>query len=243
VPDARTTLLKPGTLPAGSTVVPSEPKFPRIELRPRDGSEPFHVGGKPLLQPVLTVRDFWSWACSDLVGNSLRGLIAEYLVARSVGSEQPGRVEWDAYDVLAPGGIGVEVKTSGYLQSWQQTRLSDISFDIACKRSWYADTNTYSSEAARSANVYVFALHRHQEKATVDPLDLSQWIFYVLPATVLNERCATKRTIGLPSLIRLGATAVEFEDLGRQITIAAAGANTLEPTSGPPKEVSNRDDR
>jgi hypothetical protein len=153
-----------------------------------------------------------------------------------VGSEQPVRVEWDAYDVLAPGGIRVEVKTSGYLQSWHQTRLSDISFDIACKRSWYSDTNTYSSEVARSAHVYVFALHHHQEKATVDPLDLSQWIFYLLPATVLNERCATQRRIGLPSLMRMGAVAVAFEDLARQITIAAAGANTSEAMSGAPKE-------
>jgi len=109
-------------------------------------------------------------------------------------------------------------------------------FDIASKRSWYADTNTYSSEATRPAHVYVFALHHHQEKATVDPLDLRQWTFYVLPATVLNERCAAQRRISLPSLMRLGAAEVPFEDLGRQITIAATSPNTSEAMGVPPKE-------
>ena len=200
-----------------------ELKFPRLVVHPKTGDEPFHAGGSPLPPPLqsATLGDFWSWACSDLVGNSLRGLIAEYLVARAVGSEQRVRVEWDAYDVLAPGELRIEVKTSGYLQSWQQKQLSAISFDIAPKRSWSADTNTYSAEPARAAHVYVFAVHHHEDKATVDPLDVTQWTFHVVPTRLLNARCAQQRTLSLAALQRLGAIAVDFGDLAREIAKVA----------------------
>lgn len=41
--------------------------------------------------------------------NNVRGDLAEFLVARAVGATGP-RVEWDAYDVLAPDGTRIEVK-------------------------------------------------------------------------------------------------------------------------------------
>lgn len=39
-----------------------------------------------------------------------------------------GRVEGDAYDVLTPEGLRVEVKSTGYLQAWAQPSHSRISF-------------------------------------------------------------------------------------------------------------------
>lgn len=183
----------------------------------------------------MTVRDFWSWACSDLVGNSLRGLIAEYLVASAVGAERPIRVEWDAYDVLAPGEVKIEVKASGYLQSWHQEQLSAPSFDIAAKRSWCADTNTVSAEPARAAHVYVFAVHHHEDKVTVDPLDVNQWTFYVVPTHVLNDRCARQRSISLSALKRLGAEPVGFAVLARAI-VNAAGTSAA-PASEEPADT------
>jgi hypothetical protein len=92
------------------------------------------------------------------VGNSLRGLLAEYLVRAAVGSQVAVRVEWDAYDLETPAGIKVEVKTSGYLQSWDQKQLSEIAFDIAPKRLLDVLTSTYSEVARRHADVYVFAI-------------------------------------------------------------------------------------
>src|SRR5690606_38685474 len=74
-----------------------------------------------------TVRDFWSFAMSDLLMNNVRGYLAEFLVARAVGATGT-RVEWDAYDVLTPEGIRVEVKSAGFLQAWAQRRLSRIAF-------------------------------------------------------------------------------------------------------------------
>ncbi len=48
---------------------------------------------------------------SDLRTNNVRGYLAEFLVAKAVGAHGP-RLEWDAYDVLAPDRTRIEVKSS-----------------------------------------------------------------------------------------------------------------------------------
>lgn len=49
----------------------------------------FHDGNAELKdtagKPVHTLADFWSWAHSDLMGNTERGILAEYIVACSLG--------------------------------------------------------------------------------------------------------------------------------------------------------------
>jgi hypothetical protein len=185
-----------------------------LVIRRRTGSEAFHTAGQPLGFDVLS---FWQWACSDLCGNTLRGLIAEYLVAQAMGSGSTHRVEWDAYDVTTPEGLKIEVKTSAYAQSWRQTKLSSIGFDIARKRAWDAASNTMATLPLRTADVYVFAVHAHKDKATLDPLDLGQWEFYVLPTRVLDEKCPVQDKIALSMLVKFGATKVEFEGLRQAI--------------------------
>ena len=40
----------------------------------------------------------------------------------------------------------------------------------------------------RQAEVYVFALLAHQHGATLDPLDVAQWEFFVVPTVTLDRR-------------------------------------------------------
>jgi hypothetical protein len=42
-----------------------------------------------------------------------------------------------------------------------------------------------------------FAVRAHKENATLDPMDVDQWEFYVLPTTVLNEKVPTQKAIRL----------------------------------------------
>lgn len=82
--------------------------------------DPIALDGSERFQGVdASVLDFWRFAMSDLRMNNVRGYLAEFLVARAVGA-RGNRVEWDAYDVLTPDGVRVEVKVRGYLQSWAQ---------------------------------------------------------------------------------------------------------------------------
>ena len=80
---------------------------------------------------------------------------------------------WDAYDLLTTVGVKVEVKSASYLQSWEQKKHSYISFGI--QPTTRLDDPSPDNKKQRQADVYVFAVLAHKDKATVDPLDLSQW--------------------------------------------------------------------
>lgn len=181
------------------------------------GNEPFHDGGEPL---PFTVSDFWRWGVANLTGNALRGIVAEFLVARALDVASGTRVEWDAVDLHTADGVAVEVKCSGFVQTWEQQAPSRPSFDIAPKRSWDASTNTYASAPGRPADVYVFALHHHRDRATADPRDVSQWPFYVLPTPILDAQFAGRKRLGLAPLEKL-TRPVSYGDLASAVAEAA----------------------
>lgn len=181
------------------------------------GDEPFHDDGSPL---PFTVGDFWRWGVANLTSNALRGIVAEFLVAQALGVTSGARVEWDAVDLRTADGIAVEVKCSGYVQAWSQQALSRPSFDIEPKRGWDAATNTSASQPSRPADVYVFSLHHHRERATADPRDVSQWSFFVLPTGVLDRQFAGRKRLGLGPLMKL-TRPVRYAELAGAVAAAA----------------------
>jgi hypothetical protein len=189
--------------------------LPRVR---RNGSEVFHVAGIGLGFNVLS---FWQWSASDLVGNALRGILAEYLVAQALGAAQSVREEWASYDLQTPEGITVEVKSAAYIQSWHQERLSPIVFSCPKTRAWDPQTGGHEEEARRQARVYVFALLAHHEQATLDPLDLDQWEFYVVPTAVLDARERSQHSITLNSLKALHGESVGFRGIAEAVARAA----------------------
>lgn len=166
---------------------------------------------------------FWCWSASDLVSNVTRGVLAEYLVARALGlGESDVRDEWDKYDLSTPDGTRVEVKSAAYLQSWHQREFSRIAFRVPKTLGWDRQTNRQESEARRQADVYVFALLAHKDQPTLDPLDLEQWEFYVLPTVRLDERERSQHSITLRSLRQLCEKPVDFFGLKLAVERAAA---------------------
>ncbi|HEU0302863.1 MAG TPA: hypothetical protein VFR37_25600 [Longimicrobium sp.] len=192
-----------------------------VELRPihrLTGAEAFHTSGSALGFDVL---DFWRWSSSDLVGNVLRSRLAEYLVARALGLAAGCRVEWDACDLRGPDGLTIEVKSAAYVQSWAQTRASRIVFGIQPAYGWDAATNTSLDERCRSAGVYVFCLLHHADAATLDPLDLDQWTFYVLSTAVLDQKLPQQKTITLSALRTLEPIECGYDGLAGAVWKAA----------------------
>ncbi|MGW2084640.1 hypothetical protein [Streptomyces sp. NPDC001880] len=183
----------------------------------RSGNEPIQADGKT----VGKLADFWSWACSDLTNNTMRGVLAEYLVATALGAATGTRTEWDTVDIRTPQNWRIEVKSTAYLQSWAQSQTSRVSFRIAPASGWDAQTDITSADVLRRADVYVFCLLHHREKQTLDPLDLDQWTFYVLPTQVLDERCRLQKTITLSSLERLKPLKSGFVGLPEAVSACA----------------------
>ena len=189
----------------------------RIKATRRTGEEPVHANGAPLGGSLL---DFWQWLASDLLANTTRGCLAEYLVAQAVGAAHNSvRSEWDAFDLETPDGVRVEVKSAAYVQSWAQRQHSTISFRVPKTRAWTADTNVFESESRRQAQVYVFAL-LHETEAP-DPLNVLHWTFYVLPTVILDRRSRSQHSISLNSLKRESSGPVSYSTLRESIRRAA----------------------
>ena len=170
----------------------------------------------------LNKREFQAWAYDDLLTNTTRGLLAEYIVAKAVGIRNTKRVEWDQYDLEVDGVGGVEVRSAAYVQTWEQTRLSEITFNIRRAKGWDARTNTYAASAKRSANVYVFCLLKGEKRGHIDPLDVAQWEFYVLATSELDRHVPTQKTIRLGRLKDLRPRQCTYGELNAAIHEAAA---------------------
>ena len=188
---------------------------------PKSGSEPFHFAERKLEHRLL---DFWRWSSSDILGNALRGKLAEYIVSLDLGCNSEFRQEWGAYDLLTPDGIKVEVKSSSYLQSWKQKGLSKIVFGIQPTLGWESATNKRSQNSDRQADIYVFGVLDHKDKTSVDPLNLSQWTFHVLRSRVLDERLGKQKTITLSSLLRLEPITCTYGEIAKSIEQALSSA-------------------
>lgn len=94
---------------------------------------------------------------NDLRVNNVRGYLAEFLVARALGLNEARKVEWDECD-LRLDGIKVEVKSSAYLQTWEQPRLSRISFSGLCGTRYHPRHQFDPAGKQLNAHVYVFCV-------------------------------------------------------------------------------------
>lgn len=187
----------------------------------KSGTENFRHNSVSLDYSLL---DFWKWSSSDLLSNALRGRLAEFIVAMAMGMDiNKPRREWDSYDLLADK-IRIEVKSAAYVQSWHQDKPSKISFSIRPARYWDPETNIYSTEKGLQANIYVMCLLKHTDKETIEPLELSQWGFYVVSASELDRYATGQKTISLAKVQRI-AREIAFSELKSQITMKSAEAS------------------
>lgn len=190
-----------------------------IQATRKSGTEVFHCGGVEL---GFTLLDFWQWADSDLISNACRGRLAEFIVARALGlGTADVRNEWDSVDLQTSGGTKVEVKSAAYVQSWFQKKLSTISFVVPPRRGYDYRTNELEPEPRRHADVYVFAILVCQDQASINPLDISQWEFYVVPTTRLSERERSQHSITFKSLKQLDCRPVAFAELRNAVESVA----------------------
>ena len=209
-----------------------------------DPNERLTRAGKQLADPSATVGDFWSWAFSDLRQNSVRGHLAEYIVAKALSVILDVRSAWDDYDLLLidlmvprhgdGSTVGrrtparVQVKSSGYLQAWPQNQLSQIIFSGLRSRPFpfNAEGGAYKLGGKRvpKADVFVFAIHTAKTHDTYSALDVGQWEFRVLPAQQI-----TQTSLGYPSLCRM-TTAETFDTLA--LAVARAARERIQKLAG-----------
>ena len=186
----------------------------------RDGNESIVFNGE---KTEYHLSDFWAWCFSDLMNNTLRGAYCEFLVATALELDlSAGREDWAPWDLTVPlrwkngdtcrDEIHIEVKSCAYLQSWKQSKLSAIRFSIQPTLAWNEESG-YDKEARRQSDVYVFGLYTITDRAKVDPLILDGWKFFIVPTSVLNDRCGNQKTISLHALEKLGPIMTDYAGL------------------------------
>lgn len=199
----------------------------RLKLVLKAGDEPFVCGGS---QIGCTLLEFWRWSVSDLVSNATRGRLAEFVVAKALGiSTSTPREEWAAYDLVTPAGVKVEVKSAAYLQSWAHKDYSAIRFGTRKTRSWNADSGQFATDARHQADLYIFALLAHKEKETVDPMNLDQWAFYVLPTRTLSARTRGQKSISLAAVESLCGPPAPYDQLALRLDQAFHAPPLISP--------------
>ena len=147
---------------------------------------------------------FQNWALGNLVGNTNRGIFAEWLVGQALGAIADGeaREEWDECD-LRYRGTKVEVKASGLDQTWRQARRSPPRFDIK-RRTWAWDARSGNSTRhdppIRVADVYVFCLHEPVPATDDNVRNPAFWRFWVVSRQTLDDRLGSQKSVGLSTL-------------------------------------------
>lgn len=186
------------------------------------GNEHFYFDDMPTPHLLL---DFWAWSSSDLLKGTLRGSLAEFIVATAIG-EDITQMHEDRlpYDLSMPRGgetCRIEVKSSAYINAGAKEGLSTISFDIAPSRRDELGKKVLEESAARRASdVYVFCLFTCKDREAANPLILDDWSFIVVPTPTLDWSCGGQKSITLRSLLKLRVANVDYGNLGPAVEAA-----------------------
>lgn len=181
----------------------------KVEVETKSGNEPFYFEKEAF---DFQLFDFWKWNQSDLLENRTRGILAEFIVMKALNIVSTSRVEWDSFDLTTNNDKKIEVKSAAYIQTWKQKKLSPIQFGIHQTKS--EPTNPlYDGKKRRWADYYIFCLLDEKDQNKVNPMDLTQWKFYVLETKVLNEKVGNQKTIGLKSILKLEPIVCNYYEL------------------------------
>jgi hypothetical protein len=120
------------------------------------------------------------------------------------------RQSWDPYDLTMEDGTSIEVKSSGYLQSWAQVNHSKIVFGGLKARNWSSDSG-YTADMEYRADVFIFGVQTVAEHEDYDRLDVDQWQWWVAPRKRIADRGS--RTLTLGTVRKLAVGPVSFDDL------------------------------
>ncbi|OGI67285.1 hypothetical protein A2823_01560 [Candidatus Nomurabacteria bacterium RIFCSPHIGHO2_01_FULL_41_91] len=192
--------------------------YKRIEVKKLSGGEIFkNVGDKK-----FSVLEFWRYGFSNLNSNVLRGALAEFILenALKIDSEIDVRNPWGDSDVISPNRKKIEVKCCSYIQDWDQNNLSKILWSGLKAKSlyWSSAVSAFPrSPEDYKSDIYVLALFKHQDPATLDILDMDQWCFWVLTKDKIKEITKNGNSVSLIKLQKFKIESISFGSLNKAI--------------------------
>ena len=162
-----------------------------------------------------TISDFWKWGYSDLIQNINRGILAEYIVAWALNLDKEPRNPWEAFDLITEDGKRIEVKSTGYLQSWDYGMKPKPKFVIEEKQRW-TDAGL-EKDVDYNADIYILCYHKETERGNLDPLNLKQWDFWAFSKDEIIRLLGGRKSITIKQLVKEGYQPVSVKDLKMEI--------------------------
>ena len=176
-----------------------------------------HFVGGPESINNKTVCDFWQWSFSDLMQNTTRGILAEYIVATLLGIDDTVRNPWFAFDLQLTDGRSIEIKTMSLLQAWKQKQLSTPRVVLVPTRKWEPKTGELEKESTFNADIYIICYFKSRDHNKANPLDLSQWEFFIFTKKQVIEVLNGRKSISLKTLEKRGIKPVTAQELKNTI--------------------------
>ena len=193
--------------------------YKRIPVNKLTGGELF----KNIGDNKFSVLEFWRYGFSNLNSNVLRGALAEFIIENALRSNEQIDVRnpWGDSDVIAPNGKNIEVKCCSYIQDWDQDDYSKIIWSGLKAKSLYwssAVSEFPRKEADYKSDIYILALFKHQDHATLDILDMDQWCFFVLSKEKIKEVTKNGNSISLTKLEKFNIEPISFSNLSKVVS-------------------------
>ncbi|MGZ3523045.1 MAG: hypothetical protein ACXVAG_19045 [Vulcanimicrobiaceae bacterium] len=185
-----------------------------------------------------TLLDYWRWAHSDILENVERGIFAEFLVAAALGITRSRRIAWAGYD-LDYNGFKLEVKSTAYLQAWNQRALSKPLFSIGARKQLSEDGLAYEPDPRYVANCYVFCVFTDTDGPTSNVLDVTRWEFYIVDISQLIGSCGVAKTLSLRRLKTM-TKPLRYPDLKSAVDHMVSAGINLSSTPLTPSEKGSR---
>ncbi len=148
-----------------------------------------------------TLGDFLIWAYSDLCDDVIKGIFAEWMVAKLLGISTTRRYEWSNSDLFSTRGTKIEVKASSYWQSWKAINPDGTAKDldkypiqpdskIRFAGLMAKDTIEHHKETRGrlKSDLYIFCFQNERDYDIWNAMNLSQWEFYLTPAKDLTTK-------------------------------------------------------
>ena len=178
------------------------------------GNEKFLFDGEAL---DFSFLDFWSFNYSNIY--NLHGEIAEFVVAKALNvNETQNSAYWALWDITYRD-KKIEVKATAYFHLWNSDgKVSNQrTFSIAMANGSYDTPKSGNKDFCRQNDIYVFCLNTGETKEKANPLNLNNWEFYIVPTSVINDKCGNNKTISLGRIRNLGFSAKRYDEIKTEI--------------------------
>lgn len=176
------------------------------------GNEKFILNNNKLDFGIL---DFWIYKYSNIY--NMQEVIAEFIVEKALNIEKSYNTDyWTLFDILYRN-CRIEIKETSYYHPWNENgKVSNQrSFGITKANSNY-ENNGSENKFERQNDIYVFCLNTGTTKESSNPMNLNNWEFYIVPTSVINEKCSNNKTISLNKVRQL-TKAVSYDNLQESI--------------------------